>query len=122
MSATIDWAACPVREIIPGFRGRFAHSERMTFVLWEIDAGAVLPRHDHPHEQVIHVLEGQFEVEAGGRTAVLGPGSVHPIAPGVPHSGRALTACRILDAFAPVRDDYRDDADATATIIGRALG
>ena len=29
------------------------------------------------------------------------------IAPGVPHAGRARTACRVLDVFAPARDDYR---------------
>ena len=26
---------------------------------------------------------------------------------GTPHSGRALTACRALDVFSPVREDYR---------------
>jgi hypothetical protein len=25
----------------------------------------------------------------------------------MPHSGRALTACLVLDLFAPARDDYR---------------
>lgn len=25
----------------------------------------------------------------------------------VPHSGRALTDCRVIDVFYPVREDYR---------------
>jgi quercetin dioxygenase-like cupin family protein len=122
MAETIDWAERPVREVIPGFRGRFAHSDRMTFALWEVAEGAVLPLHAHPHEQVVHVLEGRFEVEAGGARTVLTAGMVHPIPGGLPHAGRALTACRILDVFAPVREDYRDGADPAATVIGRAFG
>ena len=34
-------------------------------------------------------------------------GQVFVIPPDVPHSGRALTRCRVLDVFAPVREDYR---------------
>jgi len=34
-------------------------------------------------------------------------GQVFVIPPDARHSGRALTACRVLDAFAPVREDYK---------------
>jgi len=37
----------------------------------------------------------------------LTPGQVFVIPPDARHSGRALTACRVLDAFAPVREDYK---------------
>ena len=40
------------------FHGRFVHSERMTFAWWRIEPGAEVPEHDHPHEQVVNVLEG----------------------------------------------------------------
>ncbi len=96
--------------MIPGFHGRFAHSSMMTFALWEIDEGALLPVHDHPHEQVAHVLDGRFEITIDGVTEVLSAGMVGVILPHQIHSGRALTACRILDVFAPVREDYRDGA------------
>ena len=26
---------------------------------------------------------------------------------GVPHGGRTISACRVIDVFAPARDDYR---------------
>lgn len=106
----IDWASQPVRTVIPGFHGRFAHSSLMTFVLWEIDEGAVLPVHAHPHEQVAHVLEGRFELTVEGVARVLTPGMVGVVLPNQIHSGRALSDCRILDVFAPVREDYRDNA------------
>ena len=34
-------------------------------------------------------------------------GSVAVVPPDVVHSGRAVTACRFIDVFQPVRDDYR---------------
>ncbi len=95
------------REQFPGFHGRFVHADTMTFVYWTVDAGSPLPEHAHPHEQVTHLLEGRFQLTIGTATSVLEVGSVATIPSGVLHSGRALTRCRILDAFHPVRDDYR---------------
>jgi len=96
-----------LREPFAGFRGRFVHSETMTFVHWQIDAGAVLPEHSHPHEQVAHVIDGQFELTIDGESQVLKAGSVGVIPGGASHSGKALIDCFIIDAFHPVREDYR---------------
>ena len=95
------------REIVPGYRAKFIHSEGMTLAYWEVDPGAALPEHSHPQEQIANVLEGEFELTVGGESRVLMPGQVAVIPGDVPHSGRALTACRLLDAFQPARDDYR---------------
>lgn len=90
-----------------GFQVRFVHSEFMTFAHWTIEAGAVLPEHSHPHEQVANVISGEFELTIDGATARLGPGSVGVIPPNALHSGKALTPCHIIDAFYPIREDYR---------------
>jgi quercetin dioxygenase-like cupin family protein len=95
------------REIVPGYRARFVHAEKMTLAYWEVDAGAALPEHSHPHEQIANVLEGEFELTVDGISQVLVPGQVAVIPGDVPHSGRAVTDCRLLDAFQPARDDYR---------------
>lgn len=105
--AVFDWAAVEPRTVIPGFHGRMIHSGRMTFVLWAIDKGAILPEHSHPHEQVVHQLDGELEVTVDGETTVLKAGMVGVVPPGAVHSGRALTDCRTMDAFAPVREDYQ---------------
>ncbi|REJ81056.1 MAG: cupin domain-containing protein [Acidobacteria bacterium] len=109
MSTTVpvDLAQLEEREVMPGFRGRFVHTDRTTLAFWEIDEGAELPEHRHPHEQTAHVLEGSFELVVSGEPHRLGAGSVLPIPSQAPHSGRAITACRILDVFSPPRDDYR---------------
>ncbi len=95
------------KEIVPGYRARFVHSENMSLAYWNVDPGAELPEHSHPHEQIANVLEGQFELTVAGESRVLEPGQVAVIPSGVPHRGRAITACQLLDAFYPCRDDYR---------------
>lgn len=95
------------REIVPGYRAKFIHSEGMTLAYWEVEKGAALPEHSHPHEQIANVLEGEFELTVDGESRVLAPGQVAVIPSDVPHSGRAITACRLLDAFQPAREDYR---------------
>jgi quercetin dioxygenase-like cupin family protein len=96
-----------VREPMPGWPVRFVHSATMTFAHWTIAAGASLPEHRHPHEQVATILEGEFELTIDGETQVLRPGTVAIIPPDAVHAGRSLTPCRIIDAFHPVREDYR---------------
>ena len=97
----------PARELMPGFNGRFIHSDGMTVAHWEIDAGSELPNHTHAQEMIINLLEGEFELTVDGETRVLSAGAVVVIPSDVPHAGKALTDCRILDVWHPPRDDYR---------------
>ncbi len=94
------------REPVPGFKVRFVHSERMTLAYWDIEPGAALPEHAHVHEQVAQVIEGEFDLTVEGATARLRPGVVAVIPSNARHSGRAVTRCRIIDAFSPVREDF----------------
>ncbi len=86
------------KEIIPGFNGRFLHTDNLTLAYWDIKAGSTLPEHHHIHEMVVNLIEGEFEMTIGGETQTLTPGNV-------PHSGKALTDCRIIDVFYPIRED-----------------
>ena len=95
------------REMMRGYNGCFVHTEGITFVEWHVTAGALLPEHSHPHEQVTAVQEGEFEMTIAGSKNHLTPGSVAVIPSNVLHSGRAVTDCTIIDVFHPVREDYR---------------
>ena len=53
------------------------------------------------------MLEGELELIVEGTVQRLKPGTVFVIPPNARHSGGGITACRVLDAFAPARDDYR---------------
>jgi quercetin dioxygenase-like cupin family protein len=95
------------REVVPGHRARFVHAENMTVAHWHIDAGSSIPEHDHPHEQVVNVIAGRYELTVAGKPLVLEPGMVVVIPGGTRHSGRAITDALLLDVFYPVREDYR---------------
>jgi quercetin dioxygenase-like cupin family protein len=101
-----DLSTLPSREILPGYHARFVHGKTMTQAFWEIDSGSEIPAHEHEHEQILFVREGRFELTAGGAKEVLGAGAVVVIPSGVVHGGRALTDCRIIDTFHPVRRDF----------------
>ena len=76
------------REQFPGFHGRFIHTERVTVVYWEVEAG-------------------EFAMTIDGTTRTLTAGSVAVVPTAAVHSGRAVTKCRFIDVFQPARDDYR---------------
>ena len=103
----LDLQSLTEKEIVPGYRARFVHGDKLTLAYWDVDPGAELPEHSHPHEQVANVLEGQFELTVDGESQVLEPGQVAVIPSNLPHSGKAITPCKLLDVFHPARDDYR---------------
>ena len=96
------------KEILPGFRAKFVHSKNMTVSYCTVTAGASLPEHAHPHEQITNLLEGEFEMIIEGESRTLKATTVTIIPSSVKHSGTALTDCKIIDVFYPVREDYRD--------------
>jgi len=42
-----------------------------------------------------------------GVTKTYGPGDVVIIPSNTPHSGKAVTACKLMDIFSPVREEYK---------------
>jgi quercetin dioxygenase-like cupin family protein len=95
------------REIFPGFKGKFIHGDRMSVVYWKIQKGALLPEHNHDHEQITSIISGDFKLTVGGSTKILKAGDVAVIPSNTLHSGECLTDCDMLDAFCPTREDYR---------------
>jgi len=59
------------------------------------------------NEQIMQVLEGKFEFTLDNVTAIYEPGTLVVIPPNAPHSGKALTACKLMDIFSPVRNEYK---------------
>lgn len=103
----IEISAIPPRETAPGYSGRFIHTAGMTLAYFEIKSGSASPEHAHVHEQVSQVLEGEFQLTVAGEPIILRQGAVLVIPSNVPHSGLAITDCKLLDIFNPVREDFR---------------
>jgi quercetin dioxygenase-like cupin family protein len=95
------------REIVPGFSGRFIRSANMTIAYWDIKAGASIPVHQHVHEMIVNVIEGKLQLTIDNETKVLEAGMAAVIPSNVPHTATGITACRIIDVFYPVREDYK---------------
>jgi quercetin dioxygenase-like cupin family protein len=103
----VDWTKIEPQEIGPGVRIRTPHGERIMLSLVELDAGASVPAHSHPHEQAGIVLDGRLELTIAGEARVLAPGDAYLIPGGVEHAARPIGGpCRALDIFSPIREDY----------------
>ena len=91
---------------LPGWNGRFFHAQDMTFAHYDIAADALaLHEHHHHEEEVWIVVEGEVAVSIGGEERTLRAGEVAIIPPDTPHSARVITACRVVVADHPRRDD-----------------
>lgn len=97
----------PSKEILPGFIARFIHTETNTIGFVEIASGGELPEHSHIHTQTTQVTEGKLELTINGKATIYEPGMIAVIPSNVPHSAKALTACKVTDIFSPVREDYK---------------
>jgi len=95
------------KEIMPGLHGKLVHSEHMSMAFWDVEKGAEVPEHAHMNEQIMHVMEGEFQFTLDGDTQIYYPGDIVVIAPHIKHSGIALTPCKLLDVFSPTREEYR---------------
>jgi quercetin dioxygenase-like cupin family protein len=95
------------KEVVAGITAYYAHGANMTFGYVEIKAGSRLPEHHHVHEQITYIIEGQLDMIIGGKPYPLTAGTYHIIPSNTPHSAFAKTHCKLIDAFSPVREDYR---------------
>jgi len=94
-------------EIAAGFLARFIHTEGVTIAYVNIKSGSFLPEHSHLQDQITHVLEGKLELTVGGETQVAEAGQIVVIPSNIKHSAIALSACKVIDVFNPVREDYK---------------
>ena len=107
MSLLKDIAA---RKLMDGIIGHYAHGDKMSFGLVEITKGTIMPQHQHVHEQITYILEGQLDMEIGGVLYQLTPGSYHIIPSNTWHGAHAITDCKVIDVFGPVREEYKTSA------------
>ncbi len=80
-------------------------STMMTF--FDFEPGAVIPSHNHPHEQITYVIEGEIEMIVNGEAKLLKAGDGVVIMPDQEHSAKILSKpAKAVDAWYPIREDY----------------
>ena len=102
----IDFNTKKKVNIWQGISGTLFHSDQLTFGHFTIEKGAILPEHNHPHEQWTHLIQGQLEFDIDGEKKVLNAGMTAFVPSELPHSARAITMCKVIDCFFPVREDF----------------
>jgi quercetin dioxygenase-like cupin family protein len=92
--------------MVAGIRRRtLAAGERMMQMLVALDAGSHLPEHQHPHEQLTHVLRGRLRFSIAGVARELSAGQSLCLPGGTLHAADALEDTLVLDTFSPPRED-----------------
>jgi quercetin dioxygenase-like cupin family protein len=99
----IDTNQLSTKEPREGWKGRFFHSQNMTFAYYAVEAGAWIHEHSHPNDEVWNVIDGQLEITIAGETRVAGPGCAAVVPPDTPHSVKALTDVRAIVVDQPRR-------------------
>lgn len=91
-----------------GVRRRIlADGEKLMLVTVTFEDGASVARHQHPHEQVTHVLSGRLQFTVGDEVREVAAGQSVLLHSNVPHQVTALEPSTLIDAFSPPREDFR---------------
>lgn len=77
----------------------------MTMAFFKMKAGAEIPEHSHPHEQMGTVLKGFIDLTIGENQKSVNEGDAYHIAPNVSHRGIAQTDAEVIEVFSPPRED-----------------
>jgi quercetin dioxygenase-like cupin family protein len=105
--------ALPPFAMADGVRARALFGDGAMLNLVELDPGAIVAQHSHPHEQLGIGLSGLITMVIDGEEHPLGPMDAMHIPSGVVHGGYAgPEGALVIDVFVPVREDFRALADA----------
>ncbi|MGB6630732.1 MAG: cupin domain-containing protein [Terriglobales bacterium] len=101
----IDTHSLDVIERLPGWCGRYFHSQNMTFAHYDFRRGSIIHEHFHPQEEVYEVIEGELEVTVDGMVQIVKPGLFAVVPSNVRHSVKALTDGRVIIVDHPYRPE-----------------
>jgi quercetin dioxygenase-like cupin family protein len=112
----VDVNAITTLELVPGLLFRPVLGERTMLNFVSFAPHTEAPMHVHEEEQIVLVLEGEFEFDIAGDVRTMRAGDVAVVPSWVRHGARTVdTSCREVDVFNPPRRSLLDHAHAQAT-------
>lgn len=97
----------PLIKICPGIqRQTLTSGKSMYQMLAFLEAGSKMPAHQHPQEQIVHILSGRMKLIVEGTPHELKAGDSFYLAGNVPHGVETIEETRVVDTFSPPRDEY----------------
>lgn len=101
----------PIKTPDGATRRTLSYGDGLMLVRFDFDAGVASWTHHHPHEQVGYVVSGEIDfVMEGHPTVRLQAGGSYYVPPNVPHHIVTYAPTVLLDAFAPIRQDFLSGA------------
>src|SRR2546423_12689212 len=93
--------------LCPGIKRQTkASGKTMYQMLATLEAGAKMPAHQHPQEQIVHILSGRMKLIVDGMPHELKTGDSHYLASNIPHGVETIEETHVLDTFSPPRAEY----------------
>jgi quercetin dioxygenase-like cupin family protein len=108
----VSWREAEVEQLSAGIGRQMLNGEAMTLARITLAAGAVVPEHSHPNEQIASVLSGRLKFVVGDEEREVSGGESVLVPGGVAHRVEALEDSIVLDAFTPRREDWLRGDDA----------
>lgn len=104
----VDDADTSKKSIAPGVDIKVVTGDKCQMSYVTLKPGSAVPMHDHPHEQMGIVLEGEFEFVIGNERRLVKKGDMYKIPGHVMHGiPEVKTGAIALDIFSPPREEYR---------------
>ena len=115
MSATLhSWDGIPEEKVSASLHRRLISGERVMLAQVRLAAGAIVPRHEHVHEQFTCVLSGALHFRLGEdarEEVTVRAGQVLHLPSHMWHQADVLEDSVVLDVFSPPREDWLAKTD-----------
>jgi quercetin dioxygenase-like cupin family protein len=109
----VDVNAIQPVEFVPGLEFRPVLGERTMTNFVHFEPHTEAPVHTHEEEQIVIVLDGEFEFELDGEVRTMKAGDVAVVPPWVPHGAKTTDSrCDEVDVFNPPRKTLLEHARA----------
>jgi quercetin dioxygenase-like cupin family protein len=110
------WSDIPAEQLNPLLTRQFVTGTEAMFARIDLKKGCIVPRHQHPNEQITYITHGAllFLLGEEGSTVerIVRAGELLVIPANLPHSAEALEDTTDFDIFAPPRQDWITGADS----------
>jgi quercetin dioxygenase-like cupin family protein len=99
-------AVLPWERINDKIERRVLAGNQGMIVWWKLKAGAYAAPHQHPHEQIVWMLNGRMDFRIGSDRRSMIAGDVAVIPSNAEHEGFFPVDTEVVDVFAPPREDF----------------
>lgn len=111
----VQVSTVPPVEFLPGLEFRPVLGEKTLTNFVRFAPHTEAPMHVHEEEQIVIVLDGEFDFEIDGDVRTMHTGDVAVVPSWVPHGARTKeTTCYEVDVFTPPRRTLLEHAAAAA--------